>query len=207
MVENNLILECIFMELARVQLKHCVKHSTLKQTQLPLHSLAGRPTKTECQPFTCKNRRYINTNTVVPQLEDLNRALQTWISRKISHLAAKNPRNLFSEHVYQMLMGQKPPTLLWNLLTQINSKNESKLCILKRQSILQRSNHLYMKKHVKRIHFLCSHLWPSNKQDLKLRSQSHSKINWSRSEENKPNQNKTKKKGLWRPKAVHGIRK
>lgn len=65
------------MELAQVQLKHCLKHSTLKQTQLPLHSLAGRPTKPECQPFTHKNRRYINTNTVVPQPEDLNRALQT----------------------------------------------------------------------------------------------------------------------------------
>lgn len=65
------------MELAQVQLKHCLKHSTLKQTQLPLHSLAGRPTKPECQLFTHKNRRYINTNTVVPQPEGLNSALQT----------------------------------------------------------------------------------------------------------------------------------
>lgn len=76
---------------------------------------------------------------------------------------------------------KKPPTLLWNLLTQINATNESKLRILIRQRILHRSNHLYMKKHVKWIHLMCNHLWTSNKQDLKLLSQSHSKINWSRS--------------------------
>lgn len=96
--------------------------------------------------------------------------------------------------MYQMLMGQKPPTLLWNLLTQINAKNDSKLCILKRESILHRSNHLYMKKQVKWIHLLCNHLWPSNKHDLKLLSQSHSKLNWSRSEEKK--KKKQRKRGF-----------
>lgn len=84
------------MELARVQLKHCLKHSILKQTQLPLHSLAGRPTKTKCQPFTCKNSRYINTNTAVPQPEDLNRASRTC---KISHLEARRQQPIWGAHV------------------------------------------------------------------------------------------------------------
>jgi len=97
------------MELARVQLKHCVKPSTLKQTQLPLHSLAGRPTKTECQPFTRKNRRCINTNAEVPQPEGLKRALQTWISCRTSRSQANYQKLFFGERSYQALTGPKPP--------------------------------------------------------------------------------------------------
>lgn len=175
------------MELAWVQLKHCLKHSTLKQTQLPLHSLAGRPTKTECQPFTRKNRRYINTNTAVPQPEDLKRALQTWISCKISHSQAKkknktkHQKSVWWAHVSSINGAKAPHSTMKSPYT--NAKNDSKPCFLKRQSILHISTQLYMKKHGKWIHLLCNHLWTSNKQDLKLLSQSRSKTNWSRSEE------------------------